>query len=360
MRIDIDYNAYILDSTFVINHWLAFPRKNDFYYLLNLIKDHGVNEVIISNIKESWHTFGNTLGKNEWIDFYKFCKSIDVEFKFILGTMPPNEYVDLSNNFYKVYKDDCYFYPFVGIDELQSNKTKLLKENNVKYNQKKYNFSCLIGKARPHRIILFDFLSKYNLVSNNVVSFLDDYPNEIDYKDWLYIDNFNTVKYDYTEDVTAIPVWKLPDEYFYSYLDIVPETSYDFVQYTEKTFKSIFFKKPFIIYGGSGSNLELKNMGFELYDELFDYDYYDTSCGESDIIKSDYISSFLRTFNTSDYCNDTINEKTEHNYKTLLKYKDRFFYDISRKKMNVHDFIENKNIIYNSIDQCFDITKKLF
>ena len=44
---------------------------------------------------------------------------------------------------------------------------------------------------------------------------------------------------------------------------------------TEKTIKGLFYKKPFLIYSVRGYHKWLKDNGFELYDELFDYSFDD-------------------------------------------------------------------------------------
>ena len=44
---------------------------------------------------------------------------------------------------------------------------------------------------------------------------------------------------------------------------------------TEKTIKGLFYKKPFLIYSVKGYHKWLKDNGFELYDELFDYSFDD-------------------------------------------------------------------------------------
>jgi hypothetical protein len=58
-----------------------------------------------------------------------------------------------------------------------------------------------------------------------------------------------------------------------TFLHLVPETSNEHFFITEKTVKPLIFGRPFIIYSKPGFNHMLKDMGFELYDEIIDYSF---------------------------------------------------------------------------------------
>ena len=58
-----------------------------------------------------------------------------------------------------------------------------------------------------------------------------------------------------------------------SYVDVVIETSLfdkDFYSFSEKSFKSIIAKKPFVILGSNSTYKGLKELGFQTYDDLID------------------------------------------------------------------------------------------
>ena len=66
----------------------------------------------------------------------------------------------------------------------------------------------------------------------------------------------------------------LPIESFESCCDVVLESYLTGPTYfTEKTWKQILLEKPFIMIGAKGINHHLRDMGFKLYDEIFNYDY---------------------------------------------------------------------------------------
>lgn len=65
----------------------------------------------------------------------------------------------------------------------------------------------------------------------------------------------------------------VPCEYWESVIDLVGESYTIGSSLTEKTFKPLYWKKPFLILGGPGVHSFLKENGFELYDEIFDYSF---------------------------------------------------------------------------------------
>ena len=63
----------------------------------------------------------------------------------------------------------------------------------------------------------------------------------------------------------------VPKCYGDCFIDIVSESSTDVVYFTEKTVRPLVFGKPFILLGAPGANHRLRQLGFQLFDELFDY-----------------------------------------------------------------------------------------
>lgn len=66
----------------------------------------------------------------------------------------------------------------------------------------------------------------------------------------------------------------VPKATFDSYFDINLESfCHDVLFISEKTFKSLSFRRPFITFSSYNFNFTLKKLGFHLYDELFDYSF---------------------------------------------------------------------------------------
>lgn len=199
-------------------------------------------------------------------------------------------------------------------------------ENFNKTNKPKY-FSCLNGRNRQHRAYVYHYLNQYNLLDKGISTFVwkgisvDGYtdPNDLN-SHTLQPDNFYTV-FDNT------------------YYDVITETLigneskhnwWQEVFITEKIWRSIFYKRPFMVIGNKNTLQQLKILGFKTFNDiLFDESYdkveddqlrtyrvleqnkhiIDTySLKElEDIIKSPEMSSILQ------YNYDKINNITIHN-----------------------------------------------
>jgi hypothetical protein len=66
---------------------------------------------------------------------------------------------------------------------------------------------------------------------------------------------------------------RLPFEYALSFMQVVPETDNTSFGISEKTAMPLFFNKPFLVAGSMNFHKKLEELGFKLYDELFDYSF---------------------------------------------------------------------------------------
>jgi len=199
-------------------------------------------------------------------------------------------------------------------------------KNYNKSNKPKY-FSCLNGRKRKHREYVYHYLNQHNLIDKGICTFV-----------WKgkSVDGYTT-----PEDITSHTV---QSDNFYTvfdntYYDVITETlignesKHDWWQevfITEKIWRSIFYKRPFMVIGNKNTLQQLKILGFKTFNDiLFDESYdkveddqlrtyrvleqnkyiIDTySLKElEDIIKSPEMSSILQ------YNYDKINNITIHN-----------------------------------------------
>lgn len=213
-------------------------------------------------------------------------------------------------------------------------------------NYKKYNllpknlekntlFSVLFGEIRkPHRLSLLAGLHKEKLIDNCFYTKFVRVP----YTDFRY--DYSTSKYynfitknwkelikdkmfDMEElDETRLQFEdkKLPDQFYKSHFNIVAETLHDEIFYTEKTYKPIMAKVPFIIHGACRQNLHLKNyLGIEPYDEIFDY----TFDNEVDLFKrTEILIKEIKRISKepiSIFSKTSVKEKINYNYYIYCK-----------------------------------------
>ena len=118
----------------------------------------------------------------------------------------------------------------------------------------------------------------------------------------------------------------LPVEVFMTNCDVVTESylNDDSVFFTEKTFKEFIYKRPFLLFGAKNQNTFMKKLGFELYDEIFDYEFdtlntveqrFNAFCKQIDRyidMKPEKLEKILTC----------LDDKIEHNFNHLLnEYK---------------------------------------
>ena len=110
-------------------------------------------------------------------------------------------------------------------------------------------------------------------------------------------------------------------------IDIVAESYVNFSShFSEKSYKPLFYKKPFITVAGPYYYETMKKYGFELYDELFDYDF-DTNENVEERISNILIQLFeINNKSMKDLSNiiNSIDDKINHNYNNLFKLKSKF------------------------------------
>lgn len=129
-------------------------------------------------------------------------------------------------------------------------------------------FISMNHRAHTHRCILMDMLAKYKMINKGFISWKG--VQHADYK----FNYWNPKKSEFNDGfLTKYGMHILPFEYSYALVNLISESTTRTIFVTEKTYNSIFAEKPFIIQGPTGIHRHLRDMGFELYDEIFDYDF---------------------------------------------------------------------------------------
>lgn len=147
--------------------------------------------------------------------------------------------------------------------------------DNLEDLQYKYHFVYMNHIAKHHRCLLIDNIAKDDLLRYSAYSWHNKYYNNKS----KYVNSFKFKFYDGsiktmdTQFTGTFNYWLLPDEYHESFFQVVSETNPDVQFITEKTISPLLLGKPFIVFGAVKTHKLLKDLGFELYDELFDYSF---------------------------------------------------------------------------------------
>lgn len=130
-------------------------------------------------------------------------------------------------------------------------------------------FCLLNGNAHRYRCLTMDLLCRDNLLDKGYISWYDFSTTEgYSFKHWtpekLTLDTFTNPRNLFT----------VPPEYNRAFLNVVSESNMIPYFLTEKTTKPLFFKKPFLVISKEGFHTKLLvELGFKLYDEIFDYSF---------------------------------------------------------------------------------------
>jgi hypothetical protein len=125
-------------------------------------------------------------------------------------------------------------------------------------------------------------------------------------------------------EVDGIQERRIPPAVYESEFSVIQECSWEGHFFTEKTFKHIMAERPFIIHASPGTNTAIRQFGYEIYDELFDFSQDHV---RSHRFHDNIDTSHKRIINAVERLKDnrelfnlaSVKEKTQHNRHNLLR-----------------------------------------
>tara|TARA_Y100000361_G_scaffold84286_1_gene74704 strand:- start:6819 stop:7979 length:1161 start_codon:yes stop_codon:yes gene_type:complete len=284
-------------------------------------------------------------------------ETIETNIKFLIHpyTMCYDEFFRLNNG--KILS---------VVDNILYNGTTYKKFNY------KYNFISLNGTRKTHRVKLVKDIHNINRIVYSYYPFEDENQMESYYEydddERKYLRELTELNEIYDEvifdKVLDKPLneqskeeiidkmankWEafqqsVPLEYLQSCADLVTDAFFgDGLSFTEKTWKPVCHKKPYILMSSRNVHKALQVMGYELYDELFDYSFDDKDFDER--YKS--IVSQVKTLcelTVSDFAHEVskLKPKIEYNYHHFCKERTKWGYlgdDIAKDETKFINFI---------------------
>ena len=136
-----------------------------------------------------------------------------------------------------------------------------------------YTFISMNGVPKVHRCILQDLLVKHDILKHGKFSWrnIRNEGHWYNFQHWKEEQTF----LDQSDPNNLYHQEVVPEVFKNCLIQIVPETHEDRFFLTEKTAIPLFFNKPFIVAGSKGYHKKLQQLGFQLYDEIFDYSFDD-------------------------------------------------------------------------------------
>lgn len=212
-----------------------------------------------------------------------------------------------------------------------------LKEDFSFFNNVDRYFICLNRAPRLHRVVFSYLIIKYKLYEKSNFSYfhnkssipyrpnslIPNFIEETDYRRFLLENQKYTADADYDGSNKI-----LNNSENSAFLNVVTETSYysgfNNIFITEKTWKAIYYYQPFLILSNKNTLRYIKNMGFDIFEDIISPNYDDLS----DDVRLTHVFK-----NLTDFC-----------YRPLPEL------NILRSKLKER-LVKNKDLMYNYPDK---------
>jgi hypothetical protein len=190
---------------------------------------------------------------------------------------------------------------------------------NININKIKKSYICLNGAKRSHRVLFLSYLKEYQLLNSGILSWHFDSlskVNKCNDDDNNAITNYNIAEIpESTIFLTTTPFTRVNDRFYidtegreifnrhcrffqnnwkdstiageanqntwnipavqeaFLYVSIETVLQYPYPYLTEKTFRAILHKRPFVILGAPGCVAQIKKLGFKTFNSLWSEGY---------------------------------------------------------------------------------------
>ena len=241
-------------------------------------------------------------------------RSLDISVNFCL--LLTNHY-GISNEVKQLSSDDLDMPIFENNYQLlQTTPTPI--PININIDKIKKSYICLNGSKRSHRVLFLSYLKEYQLLNCGILSWHFDSLSKVN----KCIDHSNdTRSYNITEIprstifLTTTPSTRVNDQFYidpigqgifnrhcqffqnnwkdsaiagdanqnrwdipavqqaFLYVSVETVLQYPYPYLTEKTFRAILHKRPFVMLGAPGCVAQIKKLGFKTFNSLWSEDY---------------------------------------------------------------------------------------
>jgi len=226
-----------------------------------------------------------------------------------------------------------------------------VKKQKPKSNLKKH-FICLNRSPRQHRDDIVDFVIDNDLLEKSYTS----YPSRdlvVDRKLTLSAEDNPANDFDISDYVAESFMNVITETFFYEGSDMI----------TEKTYKSMLFKKPFIIVGGQGTLKRLREDGYKTFDVILneDYDLETDNKSRIKMIQNEILRISKLSLDELSKLQKQIEDILEHNYNNFLLCKKRWIEKSIKIKNKIYVDTPLKNIteMINYVEQGPDFYERV-
>ena len=190
----------------------------------------------------------------------------------------PHYFVSGSYNYHQDPPNDprILYFPFWAVWSSQQNP-------KFSSTAKIHQFSCLNGRLRPHRNLLYLELSKRHWFTDMIFTFGNQDHRDDTLSNWQLTPEENTafwhlplrVTWIDTDATVGIDVGTDHPAFHEAYINIVTETNFDISKQmlSEKSFKPIITGQLFVLLASPGAVRFLRAIGIDTFDDVVDHSY---------------------------------------------------------------------------------------
>ena len=292
-------------------------------------------------------------GQNEW-EYWKtvyFDMMVDTaneaghKLNILTGSYKTNYPVPRRNeinlyHWYTYWFNLTYKCAFADDSDYQHRNHMIDLDDVTEY---KYHFITMNHNSHPWRSRMIDLTYEAGLFDKGAISWMNNtYGTNYNWRFWnpevLHLDDFSTTKNQYA----------VPSQYYESFAQLVGESPDErAIIFSEKTAVPLLFGKPFLVASTRHHHASLKEIGFQLYDEIFDYSFDDEI--DEEYRYRQLIANFkkLCKIDKQDlkYLHHDIKEKVDFNKKHAIKLATDFSYYPEIAKEAVQIFYETGEVV---------------
>lgn len=309
-------------------YWFSWIYENNISpYIDDFLNSCNVNDTIVLFLPEEREITGNYN--------YKTLKKFN-DISMVLGTYD-SKHLKIPKNVKVYYFENFFAYLALKMPVQDIN-------TNV---DKKFLFTCMINRPCHTRAILLDTLAKQNLLTNNIYSWNNPYTMYDCYTPKYWKPEIKRIKDDANDYTHTYPL-----SIAKSVIHLVPESTIDVSFVTEKTYRSILYKMPFIIYGKPRFHEYLESIGFKLPRHIIQYDKFDNISNTFE--KAEAISNELKRLSEMnlDKLAAQLRPTSEYNYYHLLK--------MIQNTNNIPSIVKNHKVYKSIIKEAIKKAKELY
>jgi hypothetical protein len=304
-----------------------------------------VDVVIIDCLNEVDY-YDKVFIKDQIDKLFNITHQHNVPVKILTANLNKNKNLDRFSNIEIIHWPAYWFRRTYGVwtschaVKFNLSKGVDIRESNVCKNfELTLPYICLNNIRKNHRSKLMDMLAKNDLIKRGAIAWRSvchaNIPDHYPYKYWkpevLLLDQGLDVKFRQET---------IPDEFNHTFMQLVTESDDIETFFSEKTATPIFLNKPFLVATNSGFHRDLKSLGFELYDELFDYSFDDEPDMETrydNLVQNLKRYIGLNSVQLKDYY-DKVSDKITYNRNLAIKYA----FEVPKEIMDLHLLVEEK------------------